>query len=211
MNTSSLIIIDGNILSMDEFGSTFEALHIKGNKINCLGTNKEILKNKDSNTVVISARGGTVLPGFIDSHVHLFPGSSYLNKLNLMPLKTFSELKSLIFYYIENNPSGIFVFGRGANYQLFNETELETRKQLDQISTKNPILVQAPDGHTAWANTKALKDAGILEGITLPVGNEVVMSSDGFAEGMLKENEAIRLVLSLAGSDRSSFGLDTGG
>ena len=96
MNTSSLIIIDGNILSMDEFGSTFEALHIKSNKINCLGTNKEILKNKDSNTVVISARGGTVLPGFIDSHVHLFPGSSYLNKLNLMPLKTFSELKDLI-------------------------------------------------------------------------------------------------------------------
>ena len=211
MNTSSLIIIDGNILSMDEFGSTFEALHIKGNKINCLGTNKEILKNKDSNTVVISARGGTVLPGFIDSHVHLFPGSSYLNKLNLMPLKTFSELKDLIFYYIENNPSGTFVFGRGANYQLFNETELETRKQLDQISTKNPILVQAPDGHTAWANTKALKDAGILEGITLPVGNEVVMSSDGFAEGMLKENEAIRLVLALAGSDRSRLGLDTGG
>ena len=47
-----------------------------------------------------------------------------------MPLKTFSELKDLIFYYIENNPSGTFVFGRGANYQLFDETELETRKQL---------------------------------------------------------------------------------
>ena len=211
MTTSSLIIIDGNILSMDEEGSTYEALHIRGNKIKCLGTNKEVLKNKDGNTVVISAGGGTVLPGFIDSHVHLFPGSSYLKKLNLMPLKTFGELKDLISSYIESNPNGTFVFGRGANYQLFSEVELETRKQLDQISTKNPILVQAPDGHTAWANTKALKDADILNGITLPIGNEVVMSSDGLAEGMLKENDAISLVLALAGSDRSRLGLDTGG
>ena len=46
MTTSSLIIIDGNILSMDEEGSTYEALHIRGNKIKCLGTNKEVLKNK---------------------------------------------------------------------------------------------------------------------------------------------------------------------
>lgn len=211
MTTSSLIIIDGNIQSMDELGSTYEALHIKGNKIKCLGSNKEVLKNKDSNTVVISASGGTVLPGFIDSHVHLFPGSSYLNKLNLMSLKTFGELKDSIFNYIEKNPNCTFVFGRGANYQLFSETDLDTRKQLDRISTKVPILVQAPDGHTAWANTIALKNANILKGITLPVGNEVVMSSNGFAEGMLKENDAIKLVLALAGSDRSRLGLDTGG
>ena len=49
-----------------------------------------------------------------------------------------------------------------------------------------------------------------LNGATLPVGHEVVMSPDGVAEGMLKENEAIRLVLALQGSNRSRVGLDTG-
>ena len=53
MANSSLIIIDGNILCMDELSSTYEALHIKGNKIKCLGTNKEVLKNKDSNLSLI--------------------------------------------------------------------------------------------------------------------------------------------------------------
>ena len=43
MANSSLIIIDGNILCMDELSSTYEALYIKGNKIKCLGTNKEVL------------------------------------------------------------------------------------------------------------------------------------------------------------------------
>jgi len=208
---TSIIIIDGNILTMDERNTSFEAIFIKNNKIHSLGSNKEILKNRDNNTKVISASGGTVLPGFIDSHVHLFPGSSYLNKLNLMKLKTFKELNDLISLYIENNQKGCFVFGRGANYQLFSESNIDTRKQLDQISIENPILLQAPDGHTAWANTIALERANILNGIKLPIGNEVVMSKDGLAEGMLKENEAIKLVLALGGSDRSRLGLDTGG
>ena len=47
------------------------------------------------------------------------------------------------------------------------------------------------------ANTKALKEAGILHGATLTEGNEVVMSKDGLADGMLKENEAIKLIYGL--------------
>ena len=150
------------------------------------------------------------MPGFIDSHVHLFPGADGLNKLDLMQINTFDELKSSILNQISKNPAGSFIFGRGANYKLFSESDLKSRKQLDQVSTSNPILLQAPDGHTAWANTKALSDANVLNGVSLPVGHEVLMSSDGFAEGMLKENEAIRLVLTLQGSNRARVGLDTG-
>jgi hypothetical protein len=127
-----------------------------------------------------------------------------------MSLDNFEELNRAISDQIGTNPPGLFVYGRGANYKLFQGSNLKTREQLDQISTDTPILVQAPDGHTAWANTRALSKAKVLNGIILPVGHEVVMSSDGLAEGMLKENEAIRLVLALQGPNRSRVGLDTG-
>ena len=210
MNAETIIIINGHVQTLDEQSSTAEAIFIKNNKIHKVGSESEILKLKEENTKVISANGGTIMPGFIDSHVHLFPGADGLNKLDLMQINTFDELKSSILNQISKNPAGSFIFGRGANYKLFSESDLKSRKQLDQVSTSNPILLQAPDGHTAWANTKALSDANVLNGVSLPVGHEVLMSSDGFAEGMLKENEAIRLVLTLQGSNRARVGLDTG-
>ena len=210
MNAETIIIINGHVQTLDEQSSTAEALFIKNNKIHKVGSESEILKLKEENTKVISANGGTIMPGFIDSHVHLFPGADGLNKLDLMQINTFDELKSSILNQISKNPAGSFIFGRGANYKLFSESDLKSRKQLDQVSTSNPILLQAPDGHTAWANTKALSDANVLNGVSLPVGHEVLMSSDGLAEGMLKENEAIRLVLTLQGSNRARVGLDTG-
>ena len=210
MNAETIIIINGHVQTLDEQSSTAEAIFIKNNKIHKVGSESEILKLKEENTKVISANGGTIMPGFIDSHVHLFPGADGLNKLDLMQVNTFDELKSSILNQISQNPAGSFIFGRGANYKLFSESDLKSRKQLDQVSTSNPILLQAPDGHTAWANTKALSDANVLNGVSLPVGHEVLMSSDGLAEGMLKENEAIRLVLTLQGSNRARVGLDTG-
>ena len=210
MNAETIIIINGHVQTLDEQSSTAEAIFIKNNKIYEVGSESEILKLKEENTKVISANGGTIMPGFIDSHVHLFPGADGLNKLDLMSVNSFDELKSLILNQINENPTGSFIFGRGANYKLFSESNLKSRKQLDQVSTSNPILLQAPDGHTAWANTKALSDANVLNGVSLPVGHEVLMSSDGLAEGMLKENEAIRLVLTLQGSNRARVGLDTG-
>ena len=210
MKKSSLLIINGHVQTMDDKSTTAEAIFIEGNTIQAVGSNIQMLKLQKEDTQVISANGGTIMPGFIDSHVHLFPGSDGLNKLNLMTLDTFDELQLSISEQIKISPIGSFIFGRGANYKLFSTSNLKTREQLDQISTENAILVQAPDGHTAWANTKALSDAGVLDGVTLPLGHEVVMSPDGFAEGMLKENEAIMLVLALQGSNRSRVGLDTG-
>jgi len=210
MKKSSLLIINGHVQTMDDKSTMAEAIFIEGNTIQAVGSNIQMLKLQKEDTQVISANGGTIMPGFIDSHVHLFPGSDGLNKLNLMTLDTFDELHLSISEQIKISPIESFIFGRGANYKLFSTSNLKTREQLDQISTENAILVQAPDGHTAWANTKALSDAGVLDGVTLPLGHEVVMSPDGFAEGMLKENEAIMLVLALQGSNRSRVGLDTG-
>ena len=84
---SSLIIINGNVQTMDEKPTTAEAIFINGNTIQAVGSNEQILKLKKMDSQVISANGGTIMPGFIDSHVHLFSGSDGLNKLGgLVPI-----------------------------------------------------------------------------------------------------------------------------
>ena len=81
---SSLLIINGHVQTMDDKSTTGEAIFIEGNTIQAVGSNIQMSKLQREDTRVISANGGTIMPGFIDSHVHLFPGSDGLNKLNLM-------------------------------------------------------------------------------------------------------------------------------
>jgi len=207
---SDLIFYDADILTMDDENPSAQAIRIQGNRIKEIGSSNKILATKNDDTVIISAKGKTIIPGFIDSHIHIFPGSEFLSELNLMKIKDFETLKSSILTHIKHDESQSIIHGRAAHYQLFNSSSLPSRKQLDSIVSHRPLLLVAPDGHTAWANTKALSDAKILEGAILPEGNEVVLASDGLAEGMLKENEAMKLVTNLEPPRRSRLGLDTG-
>ena len=86
---------------MDEERPNAEAIHIIGNIIHGVGSNKEILANKNKKTQIISVEGRTIMPGFIDSHVHIFPGSVSLEGLNLKAAYTFDEVKNLILEYVK--------------------------------------------------------------------------------------------------------------
>ena len=208
---SDLIFCDADIITMDESRPHAEAIHIKKNIIENIGSNQEILSKKQHGTKIISAKGKTIMPGFIDSHIHIFPGSDSLGKLNLTNAYTFDEVKNLTQKYINENEDLNFIEGTGVHYSVFKGVDKVTRLQLDKIIEEKSLLLIAPDHHSGWANTKALSEASILEGFALPEGNEVVMSADGYAEGMLKENEAIKLVSAQQLPRRSRLGLDTGG
>ncbi|MFL2807029.1 MAG: amidohydrolase family protein, partial [Paracoccaceae bacterium] len=208
---SDLIFCDADIITMDESRPHAEAIHIKKNIIENIGSNQEILSKKQHGTKIISAKGKTIMPGFIDSHIHIFPGSDSLGKLNLTNAYTFDEVKNLTQKYINENEDLNFIEGTGVHYSVFKGVDKATRLQLDKIIEDKSLLLIAPDHHSGWANTKALSEASILEGFALPEGNEVVMLADGYAEGMLKENEAIKLVSAQQVPRRSRLGLDTGG
>jgi predicted amidohydrolase YtcJ len=73
-----------------------------------------------------------------------------------------------------------------------------------------PIAITAHDHHTVWANTAALKAAGILNGLKTPPGHEVVIGTDGLATGELREFEAFAPVVALGGEARLNLGIATG-
>jgi len=214
MNNGSadLIIVNGKVLTMANAGGRAEAIAVKGNRIALVGGNDEAMDLRGNATRVIDAGGGSVLPGFIEAHMHLFTGAASRADLQLFGVQGLATLEAAIKAYATANPSRRLLVGRGANYTILSETERVTRHHLDRIIPDRPFIMTAPDFHTAWANTAALMAAGILNGREVGVGNEIVMGDDGLASGELREGEAMAPVLDLSDTGgRERLGLSTGG
>ncbi len=210
--TASLIITNGAILTMDQARPRAEAIAISGNRIMRLGTHAEVIAEKGAGTRVIDAGGASVIPGFVEGHMHLFAGAAELSHLQLFGTRGFEELKARTQAYIRQNPGDDLIIGEQADYVIIGENEPLTRHHLDRIVKDRPILVFSPDHHTAWANTIALEKAGILKGRKLGPGNEIVMGADGLATGELLEGEAFYPVRELSRKGmRDRLGLVTGG
>ncbi len=213
MSTQADIIIrNGKVLTMDDANPRAEALAIAGNKIVAVGSEADVAALSGPATRVIDAGGGTVLPGFNEAHLHIFGGSVELSELSLFRVKGFDALKQKVLEYAAANPDLALIIGQSADYTIISDEERVTRHHLDAILPDRPLLIFAPDHHTAWANTIALTKAGILEGRDVGIGNEIVMAEDGLASGELRESNAIRPVSALGKTGgREMLGVGTGG
>jgi hypothetical protein len=210
--SADLIIINGAVLTMNERLPRAEAVAISANQISGIGSNTEILSERGSGTQIIDAAGGSVIPGIVEGHMHLFAGAAEMEHLNLGGVSGFAELSARMAAYARADRSNDLLIAEQADYVIISETETLTRHHLDRIERHRPVLVYSPDHHTAWANTRALELAGLLKGKSLGPGNEIVMGADGLASGELREGEAINPVRKLARKgDRDRLGLTTGG
>jgi predicted amidohydrolase YtcJ len=113
------------------------------------------------NTDIIDLKGKTVLPGFIDTHVHL-PGNSLISlfEIYLYDTRTRDECLNKIREFIKNNPGRNFYYGDGFHMHIAPDGILY-KEWLDEISDDKPIVIKSADGHTAWLNTKAFEVFGI--------------------------------------------------
>ncbi len=207
---ADLIVINGRVRTMDDDNPAAEAIAVKDGAIVAIGSRAAIEELKGPATKTIDAKGGSVIPGFIEAHMHLFSGGAELAHLQLGGIHGFEALQKAIRDYASTRPEAKMLVGQGVDYTVLGE-ERVTRHHLDAILPDRPFCMAAPDHHTMWANTKALEMAGILQGRTLGPGNEIVMGEDGLAAGELREGEAFGPVLDLAGESRVRLGLSTGG
>ncbi len=195
--TANLIICNASALTFDEAQPRAEAVALSGNRILAVGSNKDIRPLAGANCREIDAAGHTLLPGFIDSHVHLFSGSTSLEYLDMLGVTGADQLRQRIAAYAATCPDDLCVFGSAASYFMMGEGRAATRQDLDAACPDRPFACIASDLHTAWANTRALEMAGLLHGASLPAGNEVVLGPDGTATGELRETAAFGPVLAL--------------
>ena len=209
--TPDIIIFNGALITFDANQSSAEALAIGDGKIMTVGKNDDVKSLAGDTTRMIDAKGGTVLPGFIDSHVHLFGGSVELDCLSLYGVEGLDAMRAAILPYADANPDDGLVFCVMADYGILGTGHTLTRHDLDSILPDRPLAMFAPDHHTVWANTPALEAAGLLEGGEVDAGSEIVMGNDGLASGELLEPGAYGPILLMTRhGGREMMGLTTG-
>jgi predicted amidohydrolase YtcJ len=141
---------------------------------------------------IIDLDGGTLLPGFIDSHAHPVFGGMQLRGCNLGTADDADGYLEIIARYAMANPDKEWITGGGWSMPAF-PGGIPTRQALDSVVADRPVFLQNRDGHGAWVNTKALELAGIDALTPDPPDGRIERDDRGDPVGMLQEG-AIGLV-----------------
>jgi len=209
--TPDIIIHNGALMTFDGAHPSAQALAITGGEISAVGDDGRVIGLAGDKTRMIDAKGGSVLPGFIDSHVHLFGGSVERTCLDLYGVEGLGAMTALIRPYADANPDDDLVFCVMADYAILGTGSTLTRHDLDSILSDRPLAMFAPDHHTVWANTAALKAAGLFDGGKVDAGSEIRIGDDGKANGELLEPGAYGPILEMTRhAGREMLGLVTG-
>src|SRR2546421_7968058 len=160
-NAADTIILNARIYTVNPQQPAAEALAISGEKILAVGTKNEIEKYRGASTRIIDAQGHLVLPGFVDCHIHFMDGSMGLTRVDLNDAKTVAEIQKRVKEYAESHLQEPWITGMGWTYPTFGPSALPDKKILDDVVPTRPVYLVAFDGHSSWANSKALQMAGI--------------------------------------------------
>jgi len=193
MSSADIIITNAKIFTSDETNPRAEAVAIKGNRIIYVGNNAGADQFRGDHARVIDGRGHTLTPGFIDTHVHLLHGAMWLGHAELRGVEIQGEVKAILQDFAARNKTEQWIAGRGIRYGI-----VSTRQELDAMIADRPVYIGAFDGHTAWANTKALEMAGILKDDGREMVNGIIVRDEnGIATGELREGDAMHAVFNL--------------
>ena len=206
--TDAVVISNARVLTMDPAKPRAEALGFAAGRIVAVGTAAEVAAALPG-AQMIDAGGRTLLPGFVESHLHLVLGGNELSQLQLGGVEGFDALQRAFAVYAVENPDADLLMAQGASYEILSGPV--QRQDLDRVMADRPIAMMSPDHHTVWANTAALQAAGLLQGAVMPHGHEVVMGPDGLATGELREFEAFGPIFALTGAAHLQLGIATGG
>jgi predicted amidohydrolase YtcJ len=188
------ILLHGKVYTVNAKQDWAQAVAIRGEKIVAVGDDAEIEELRGPRTKVIDAGGKLVLPGFVDCHIHFLEGSISLGQANLEGAKNPVDIQRILREYAAKHPGDGWILGGGWNYAMFGEENLPNKKYLDEVFPDRPVLLYGYDGHTSWANSKALAFAKIGKDTPNPANGIIVRDPrTGEATGALKES-AGRLV-----------------
>jgi predicted amidohydrolase YtcJ len=195
VSSADTVLLHAKIYTVNEQQPWAEALAIRGGMILAVGREADIAKYRGPNTKVIDAKQHLVLPGFTDCHIHFLDGSLSLLQVNLDRARTVGDIQQQVKAYASAHPGLPWVLGRGWQYTVFGGSGLPNKSILDEVIPDRPVYLESFDGHTWWANSKALKLAGITRESQDPPGGQFVRDPvSGEPTGTVKEDAADAVV-----------------
>jgi len=180
-----LIVHHAQIYTVNsEFGKA-EAMAIQDGKIVAVGSNDEILKEYQSDSVV-NANDAIIYPGFIDAHAHFLGYGQSLYAVDLMFVPSWTEAIERVKAFAAKHPGKGWIKGRGWDQNRFPGKEFPTNAELNSLFPDRPVILERVDGHANIANDYALALAGVKAGQTIEGG--LFTLQNGKLTGLLIDN-----------------------
>ncbi len=192
---ADLLLTNGKIWTAESPQKTVGSVAIVGEKIVASGDARSVEKFRGPNTKVIDLGGKFAMPGINDSHVHFLGASMTTTQVDLTAVKTLEEAQAAIRKFAAENPTAPWITGFGWQYAIFPNARLPHRSDIDAVVKDRPVFLSAYDGHTGWANSKALEIGEVSKATQFTGFGEMVRDANGEPTGVFKEG-AQRLVRS---------------
>ncbi|WP_449598832.1 amidohydrolase [Niallia sp. Marseille-Q9988] len=182
------LIYGGKIYTLKEEGQVVEAIFTEEQYIVDFG-DKKYLEEKYEGRIEekIDLEGEVLLPGFVDSHMHLVGHGEKLLRLNLSTCTSKEEALRLLANYAENIEEGQWIIGDGWNENMWQEQQVLTSIDIDQYVPNHPVLLNRICKHAIAVNSYALKIANITNDTSSPIGGVMEKDEEGTIIGVFKD------------------------
>lgn len=184
---ADLALLDANVMTMNPAQPKAQAVAVKGGKIIKVGTNQEVTPLIGKTTKVLKLGLKTVLPGLIDTHIHVADYGRMLMWLDLTAVQSIQDLQAMLKQKAAQTTAGKWIIGQG-----WNETRLNRQPStadLDEAAPNNPVVLYREAAMICVANSKALGLAGVTEQTEAPNGGSID-KQNGKLTGIFRDTAA---------------------
>jgi predicted amidohydrolase YtcJ len=173
---------------MDSIHRIVDAVALSGSRIMATGSSYRIQRYIGPNTQVIDLQKRTMIPGFIDTHIHFVTSALSSFEIDLTHAHTLTAIQHLLAQNILQAKPDQWIIASKWNQNLGHYLRPPTKQDLDELSITNPIVVKSVDGHTFWVNSHALSAASITSTTPNPPGGIIERDkTTGDPTGILRE------------------------
>lgn len=180
---ADLILQNGRIYTPNGIA---EALAVRNGVLVAVGKNKDVAAWRQSGTKLVDLKGGSVLPGFHDMHVHPLMGGQKQFECTFAQGSTPDQIKAAVAACAKGKKKGEWIVGGQYQSISFGDNP-PTRQFLDEAAPDNPVMLSDISGHSIWVNSRALEISGVTRDTQDPEGGVIERDRDGEPVGLLHE------------------------
>ena len=177
LSSPDLIVVNADVYTVDSTHARADAFAISAGRFVAVGTTAEIQQLAGVDTEVIDVGGVSVIPGLIDGHTHLVMGAGLAVGVDLSEIEDKAEWLRIIHDKTQSLPDNAWILGGAWDHNL-SDGVLPTKEMLDSVAPDHPVLLRDIDGHSAWANSRAIDLAGVRADSAVPPGGEIVLDPE---------------------------------
>lgn len=181
------IVTNARVITVDPAFSIAQGFAIRDGRFIAVGSTDEIDAWRGPDTGVVDAQGRTIVPGLIDTHVHVEAAGLLNFTVGFEGVTTVAEALARVTEMAKKTPPGEWIRGRMWHpVSQLKEKRFLNRWELDEAAPDHPVCL--PIGHFTLANSRALELAGITRDTPNPDGGEIHRDKEtGEPNGVLEE------------------------